>query len=88
MTLFFPLVLTSDEVGAVESVKAASEIYTPVSGKVTEVNSKLEDSPNLVNKSPYQDGWIFKIELSDESQYNKLMSQDEYENTYLKSIKH
>ena len=90
MTNFcFPLLSRrSDEVGAVESVKAASEIYTPVSGKVAEVNSKLEDSPNLVNRSPYGDGWIFKIQMSDESEFNKLMSQDEYENTYLKSIKH
>ena len=78
----------TDEVGAVESVKAASEIYTPVSGKVKEVNKNLEDTPNLVNKSPYEDGWIFKIEMSDVSEFDKLMSQDEYENTYLKSIKH
>lgn len=55
---------------------------------MTQVNGKLEEQPNLVNKSPYNDGWIFKIELSDENEFNKLMSQDEYENTYLKSIKH
>lgn len=77
-----------DEIGVVESVKAASEIYTPVSGKVKEVNKNSEDTPNLVNKSPYEDGWIFKIEMSHVNEFDKLMSQDEYENTYLKSIKH
>jgi len=76
-----------DEVGAVESVKAASEIYTPVSGKVVEVNDALEEKPGLVNTSCYDQGWLFKINIKNESEYDKLMSQEDYDK-YLKSVKH
>jgi len=67
-----------DEVAVVESVKAASDIYTPVSGTVTEINEALEDSPDLVNTDPYGEGWLFKIELSDESELDELMKPDKY----------
>ncbi|GAB2281096.1 NAD-dependent glutamate dehydrogenase [Dionaea muscipula] len=64
--------------GAVESVKATSDINSPVSGKVTEVNEELNSSPGLVNASPYEDGWIIKVEVSDAGELNKLMDADKY----------
>lgn len=67
-----------DEAGSVESVKAASEIYCPVSGEVIEVNSALEDAPERVNEDPYGEGWLFKIRLSGEP--DGLMDADEYAN--------
>jgi len=67
-----------DEAGVVESVKAASDIYTPVSGTVVEVNSKLEKQPELVNEDPYGDGWIFKVEIEDETDLEDLHDADEY----------
>jgi len=68
----------SDEAGVVESVKAASDIYAPVSGKVIAINEKLEDNPELVNQDPYGDGWMFQLKLSDVSEADNLMSVDEY----------
>lgn len=62
----------------VESVKASSDVYAPLSGKIVEVNTKLIDSPEIINESPYEDGWLVKIELSDESELNFLMDADEY----------
>lgn len=62
----------------VESVKASADIYAPISGKVIEVNTKLIDSPEIINESPYDDGWIAKIEISDESEFNFFMDADEY----------
>ena len=56
-----------DEAAVVESVKAASEVYTPLSGEVIEVNEALEENPELVNTSPYEDGWFFKLRVSDEN---------------------
>jgi len=67
-----------DEAGAIESVKAASEILSPLSGKVVEVNSKLEEKPGLVNTDCYGDGWLFDIEISDKQELDKLMSEDQY----------
>ncbi|KAL0785676.1 hypothetical protein Bca101_001922 [Brassica carinata] len=64
--------------GAVESVKATSDINSPVSGKVVEVNEVLSESPGLVNTSPYEDGWIIKVELSDAEEAKKLMDSDKY----------
>ncbi len=62
----------------VESVKAASDIYAPLSGEVIEPNSALEDSPELVNTDPYGDGWLFKIQLSNPSEIDGLMSAEAY----------
>lgn len=62
----------------VESVKAASDVYAPVSGEVVEVNEELEDSPETVNDSPFEEGWIAKIKLSDPSELEKLLSLDAY----------
>jgi len=68
-----------DEVGAVESVKAASEIYTPVSGEIVEVNEALEEKPSLVNKDCLGEGWIFKIRLSKADEFASLMDEEAYE---------
>ncbi|WP_025025700.1 glycine cleavage system protein GcvH [Caldalkalibacillus mannanilyticus] len=65
--------------GSVESVKTVSELYSPVSGKVLEVNSELEDSPELVNSSPYDKAWMLVVEMSDTSELDKLMSAEQYE---------
>ncbi|RXT05711.1 glycine cleavage system protein GcvH [Ammoniphilus sp. CFH 90114] len=65
--------------GSVESVKTVSELYAPVSGKVLEVNAELEDSPELVNDSPYEKAWMIVVELEDPSQVEGLMSANEYE---------
>ncbi|OLS02106.1 glycine cleavage system protein GcvH [Tissierella creatinophila] len=67
-----------DDFSAVESVKAASDVYMPVSGKVLEVNEDLLDSPELLNSDPFE-SWIVKIELTDKSQLDDLMSSEEYE---------
>nr|XP_043633755.1 glycine cleavage system H protein 2, mitochondrial [Erigeron canadensis] len=64
--------------GAVESVKATSDINSPVSGKVTEVNEELTDKPGLVNGSPYEKGWIIKVEISDKNAVNSLMDSEQY----------
>ena len=63
----------------VESVKAAYDIYAPVSGKVTEVNNDLENNPQLVNEDPYGKGWFFVIEIEDPQQLKALLSNKEYE---------
>jgi glycine cleavage system H protein len=67
-----------DEVAVVESVKAASDIYAPVAGTIVEVNGDLEDSPDMINASPYDAGWLFKIELRKEEDVDNLMSAEEY----------
>ncbi|KAG9509994.1 Glycine cleavage system H protein, mitochondrial, partial [Fragariocoptes setiger] len=74
-----------DEVGAIESVKAASELLTPASGSVVEVNSNLESKPALVNTSCYDEGWLFKLKLTDVSELDKLMDEDSYKNYLEKS---
>ena len=75
-----------DTFGEVESVKTFSELYTPVSGEVIEVNEALTDSPELVNSAPYGDGWMIKIKLSDKGQVDSLLSASEYED-FLESQK-
>ncbi|WP_047983701.1 glycine cleavage system protein GcvH [Ornithinibacillus californiensis] len=64
--------------GSVESVKTVSELYAPVSGKVVEVNAELEDSPELVNESPYENAWMIVVELSDDSELDNLLSPEAY----------
>ena len=66
------------ECAVVESVKAASDIYTPVSGEVVAVNEALADTPENINDAPYSDGWIFKVKLSDSSELESLMDADAY----------
>ncbi|XP_009645497.1 glycine cleavage system H protein, mitochondrial [Egretta garzetta] len=75
-----------DEFGALESVKAASELYSPLSGEVTEINAALADNPGLVNKSCYQDGWLIKMTVENRvAELDELMNEDAYEK-YIKSI--
>ena len=72
--------VSGDEAAVVESVKAASEVYTPISGEVIELNDALEENPELVNTSPYEDGWFFKLKVSDENlgSIDSLMTAEEY----------
>ncbi|GAB3803027.1 glycine cleavage system protein GcvH [Virgibacillus kimchii] len=65
--------------GSVESVKTVSELYAPVSGTVVEVNEELEDSPEFVNESPYENAWMVVVELSQESELDDLLSAEGYE---------
>ncbi|MEW5248330.1 glycine cleavage system protein GcvH [Microbulbifer discodermiae] len=67
-----------DEAGVVESVKAASDIYSPVSGEVVAVNAVLQDAPETVNASPYDDGWFFRVKPADVSELDKMLSADAY----------
>ncbi len=72
--------LDANEVfGTVEAVKTTSDLYLPIAGKVLEFNEKLEDEPELVNESPYEDGWIIKMEISDQAAIEKLMDAEAYE---------
>ena len=66
------------DAAVVESVKAASDVYAPVSGEVTEANSALQDDPSLVNSAAESDGWFFKLRLPDNHQLNGLMNADQY----------
>ena len=68
-----------DEAGVVQSVKAASDIYSPMSGEVIAINEELEDAPELINKDPYGDGWFFKVKISDEAELENLLSADDYQ---------
>ncbi|HEY1844091.1 MAG TPA: glycine cleavage system protein GcvH [Buttiauxella sp.] len=72
-------VSTGDDCAVAESVKAASDIYAPVSGEIIAVNSELEGNPELVNSEPYTGGWIFKIKASDESELDGLLDAAAYE---------
>ncbi|XP_048861765.1 glycine cleavage system H protein, mitochondrial-like, partial [Brienomyrus brachyistius] len=74
-----------DEFGALESVKAASELYSPLTGEVTEINQDLADNPGLVNKSCYKDGWLIKMTIDKPSELDALMDEAAYER-YIKSI--
>ena len=78
-------VLKGDDMAVVESVKAASEVYAPVSGEVTEVNEALENSPETVNESPTIDGWFIRIRVSDPSEIEDLMDQAAYD-AYVGSV--
>ena len=68
-----------DAFGVIESVKAVSDLYMPVGGKIIEVNGDLEDQPELVNTSAYDDGWMIEIEVSDIDEFDSLMSAEDYE---------
>ncbi|HTS67788.1 MAG TPA: glycine cleavage system protein GcvH [Terriglobia bacterium] len=72
--------------GTVESVKAVSELYAPVSGEVKAANSKLQNSPELVNSDPHGEAWMVRVEISDRSEIDKLMTADQYE-AYLQQEK-
>lgn len=70
---------TGDDCAVVESVKAASDVYAPIAGEVTEVNEALADSPETLNGDPYGDGWLFKMTVSDKDELNDLLDASAYE---------
>ncbi len=72
-------VKSMEPMGSIEAVKTVADLFAPLSGVVTEVNTNLEDHPELANQSPYGDGWFLKIKMSDPSEYDGLMSHDEYQ---------
>jgi glycine cleavage system H protein len=69
----------ADELGSIESVKAVSELFSPVSGEVIEINEALAENPALVNTDPYGDGWMVRIRLSDATEVDELMNAEEYD---------
>ena len=71
-------VVKDETFGSVESVKAASDLFSPISGTVVEVNEVLEDSPELVNKSPYDDGWMIVVEMEDQEELEDLLTPGDY----------
>lgn len=71
----------SADIAIVESVKAASDVYSPLSGEVTEINEALNDNPEIINTSPYDDGWFFKIRPQDISEMEKLLDAGAYESS-------
>ncbi|EZA46469.1 Glycine cleavage system H protein, mitochondrial, partial [Ooceraea biroi] len=76
-----------EECGALESVKAASELFSPVSGEIVEKNEAVEGKPSLINTSCYEEGWLFKVKLSDVDEIKELMNEESY-NEFLKSSAH
>ena len=76
-----------DELGSIESVKAVSELFTPVSGEVIEINEALAEKPELVNTDPYGDGWMIRIRLSQPVEVDEMMTADEYDE-YLEKESH
>ena len=79
-------VAAAESFGTVESVKAVSEIYSPVSGEVTAVNAKLQNNPETVNSDPHGAAWLIRVQLADRSEVDKLMTADQYE-AYIKQEK-
>lgn len=78
----------ADELGSIESVKAVSELFSPVSGEVIEVNEALSDKPDLVNTDPWGDGWMIRIRVSDPTEIDELMTAEEYDEYIEKESAH
>ena len=76
--------IQGEKMGEIESVKAVSDLYSPVSGKVIKRNESLIDNPELVNEGPFEQGWMLKVEIKDASELDNLLSADDY-NSFLKS---
>lgn len=74
-------VTQGDDCAVAESVKAASDIYAPLSGEIVEINEALVDAPELVNNSPYEEGWMFKIKVSDTAELSALLDAQGYQNS-------
>lgn len=68
-----------DEIATIESVKSVSEVYAPISGEITAINERLENEPELINQSPYDDGWLFEMKIEDEGELDSLLSPSSYE---------
>lgn len=78
----------SDSLGVIESVKAASDIYSPISGEVIEDNTEVEGTPEMVNSSPFEDAWLIKLRVTDQSQIDELLDADAYEKLLEESGSH
>jgi glycine cleavage system H protein len=78
----------ADELGSIESVKAVSELFSPVSGEVIEVNEALSDKPDLVNTDPWGDGWMIRVRVSDPTEIDELMTAEEYDEYIEKESAH
>ena len=74
-------VTKGDELCVVESVKSVSEIYAPISGKIIKINDKLEDTPETVNASPYDTGWLVELEIKDKTEIDNLLDAESYKKT-------
>jgi glycine cleavage system H protein len=72
-------ITANESVGTIESVKAVSEIYTPVSGTVVSVNEELEDAPETINEQPFEAGWLFEVEMSNLEELETLLNEDQYQ---------
>lgn len=72
-------VAVDDEVAVVESVKAASDVYAPITGEVVEINEALEEDPEIINTDPYGDGWMYRIKPDNADDYDSLLSAEEYQ---------
>lgn len=68
-----------EKAATIESVKAAADIYAPITGEVIGINDKLEETPDLINSDPHDNGWMFQVKVSDPAQLNELMDSDSYE---------
>jgi glycine cleavage system H protein len=68
-----------DKLGEIESVKAVSDLYSPISGEVTEVNEEVVDRPELVNQSPYEEGWLVRVRLADSAEVDNLLTAEQYD---------
>ena len=77
-------VRAGDELGVLESVKAASDFYAPISGKVSAINQLVSDNPALINSDPYGEGWLVKIIAHDPEETNRLLDDEQYQNTLVK----
>ncbi|TWV81936.1 glycine cleavage system protein GcvH [Moraxella sp. VT-16-12] len=75
------IVEADQEIAVVESVKAASDVYAPISGEIVEINEELVDNPELANEDPYGAAWFFKVKPANPADYDNLMSADEYQNS-------
>ncbi len=75
------------EFGVVESVKTVSDLYAPINGTVVETNEDLLDTPEIVNDSPYEEGWLIKVEMSESTDLDSLMSAEEYQD-YIEGLQH
>jgi len=71
-------VSVGDETGVVESVKAASDVYAPISGEIVAINEDLEDSPENVNNEPYESGWLYRMTVATDADFDDLLTSDEY----------
>ena len=73
-------ITVDDEIAVVESVKAASDVYAPISGEVIAINESLDDDPEVINSDPYGEGWLYKMKATNIEDYEGLLSAEEYEN--------